>query len=148
MNAIIDKVEKSFLKKNAPVFRVGDTLRVDVKIVEGQSERLQAFEGVVIRKKGHGIAATFTIRKVSFGIGIERTFPLHSPKLENFKVIRSGRVRRAKLYYLRNLTGKAARIQDQNTKETKKPQAPKPSASEGTEPNNTPPLQAAETQTS
>src|SRR5262245_22961138 len=119
MNAIIENIEKSFLKKNLPNFRIGDLLRVDVKIVEGESERLQAFEGVVISKRGHGIGATFTLRKISFGVGVERTFPLHSPRLENIKVIRSGKVRRAKLYYLRNLTGKAARIEEEETGDVK-----------------------------
>ena len=120
MNSIIDKVEQSFLKKVTPQFRVGDVLRVDVKIVEGDSERVQAFEGIVLRKRGHGIASTFTLRKVSFGVGIERTFPLHSPRLENFKVLRSGKVRRSRLYYLRDLAGKAARIEEDTTETLKK----------------------------
>src|SRR5262245_43849922 len=119
MNAIIENIEKSFLKKSLPNFRIGDMLRVDVKIVEGESERLQAFEGVVISKRGHGIGATFTLRKISFGVGVERTFPLHSPRLENIKIMRSGKVRRAKLYYLRNLTGEAARIEEQEEVENK-----------------------------
>ena len=113
MNPILDQVEKSFLKKNAPSFRIGDVVRVDVKIVEGESDRVQAFEGVVIRKRGHGIGTTFTVRKISFGVGVERTFPVHSPRIEGIKVLRSGKVRRAKLYYLRDLSGKAARIEEE-----------------------------------
>ena len=126
MNAIIENIEKEFLKKDLPNLRVGDLVRVDVKIVEGESERLQAFEGVLIRMRGHGIATTFTLRKVSFGIGVERTFPLHSPRLESIKVVRSGKVRRAKLYYLRDLSGKAARIEEEETTETKKSDAAAP----------------------
>ncbi len=112
MKSIIDKVESAFLKK-VPEFRVGDVVRLDVEIIEGESKRVQAFEGVVIRKRGHGIAATFTVRKISFGVGVERTFPLHTPRITGIKVIRSGKVRRAKLYYLRDLTGKAARIEEE-----------------------------------
>lgn len=115
MNPIIEKIEQSYLKKNLPNIRVGDLLRVDVKVVEGESERVQAFEGVVIKRKGHGIGETITVRKVSFGVGVERTFPLHSPRVEKMKVVRSGKVRRAKLYYLRNLSGKAARIEEKTS---------------------------------
>ncbi|MBP9699322.1 MAG: 50S ribosomal protein L19, partial [Elusimicrobia bacterium] len=93
-------------------FRAGDVIRVDVEILEGESRRVQAFEGVVIRRRGHGIATTFTVRKISFGVGVERTFPLHSPRIQGIKVLRSGKVRRAKLYYLRDLSGKAARIEE------------------------------------
>lgn len=112
MNPIIEKLEQSYLKKNLPSIRVGDLLRVDVKVVEGESERVQAFEGIVIKRKGHGIGETITVRKISFGIGVERTFPMHSPRVEKMKVVRSGKVRRAKLYYLRELSGKAARIEE------------------------------------
>ncbi len=112
MKAMIDKVESAFLKKNPGEFRPGDVVRVDVEIIEGESRRVQAFEGVVIRKRGHGIAATFTVRKISFGVGVERTFPLHSPRIQGIKVLRSGKVRRSKLYYLRDLSGKAARIEE------------------------------------
>jgi large subunit ribosomal protein L19 len=112
MNTIIDKVESAFLKKNPGQFRPGDVVRVDVEIIEGESRRIQAFEGVVIRQRGHGIANTFTVRKVSFGVGVERTFPLHSPRIQGIKVMRSGKVRRSKLYYLRDLSGKAARIEE------------------------------------
>ncbi len=124
MNPILEKVESAYLKKNLTAFRVGDVVRLDVKIVEGQSERVQAYEGVVIRKRGHGIGATFTVRKMSFSVGVERTFPLHSPRIENIKVLRSGKVRRAKLYYLRDLTGKAARIEEE-TPSVAKPAAGK-----------------------
>jgi large subunit ribosomal protein L19 len=115
MNPIVAKIEESYLKKNLPSFRVGDLVRVDVKVVEGESERVQAFEGIVIKRKGHGIGETFTVRKISFGVGIERTFPVHSPRVEKIKVMRSGKVRRAKLYYLRKLSGKAARIEEKTS---------------------------------
>ena len=111
MNAIVEKIGQAHLRKDLAPFRPGDQVRVDVKIVEGQSERVQAFEGVVIRARGHGISATFTVRKISFGVGVERTFPLHSPRIESITVLRSQKVRRAKLYYLRDLSGKAARLQ-------------------------------------
>ncbi len=112
MNTIIDKVESAFLKKNPAQFRAGDVVRVDVEIIEGESRRIQAFEGVVISRRGHGIGTNFTVRKISFGVGVERTFPLHSPRIQGIKVLRSGKVRRAKLYYLRDLSGKAARIEE------------------------------------
>lgn len=117
MNSIIENIESAYFKKDVPAFRVGDLVRVDVKVVEGESERVQSFEGVVIRKRGHGLGATFTVRKMSFGVGVERTFPAHAPRVERIKVIRSGKVRRAKLYYLRNLTGKAARISEKEAPE-------------------------------
>jgi large subunit ribosomal protein L19 len=123
MNAIIDKIESGFLKKNPGQFRAGDVVRVDVEILEGESRRVQAFEGVVIRRRGHGIATTFTVRKISFGVGVERTFPLHSPRIQGIKVLRSGKVRRAKLYYLRDLSGKAARIEEVATVGSKAPEA-------------------------
>jgi len=100
------------LKKPPAAFRAGDVIRVDVEIIEGESRRIQAFEGVVISRRGHGIGTNFTVRKVSFGVGVERTFPLHSPRIQGIKVLRSGKVRRAKLYYLRDLSGKAARIEE------------------------------------
>ena len=123
MKSILDKVESAFLKK-VPEFRVGDVVRLDVEIIEGESKRVQAFEGVVIRKRGHGIGATFTVRKISFGVGVERTFPLHTPRITGIKVIRSGKVRRAKLYYLRDLTGKAARIEEETQNVTPAAKAP------------------------
>ncbi|HUP01375.1 MAG TPA: 50S ribosomal protein L19 [Gemmatimonadota bacterium] len=100
------------LREGLPDFRPGDTVRVDVRVREGDKERLQAFEGVVIRRKGGGIAETFTVRKVSNGVGVERIFPLHSPVIAEIRLLREGRVRRAKLHYLRELSGKAARIRE------------------------------------
>jgi large subunit ribosomal protein L19 len=100
------------LREGLPAFRPGDTIRVNVRVREGDKERLQAFEGVVLRRKGSGVNATFTVRKVSNGVGVERIFPLHSPVIADIQVVREGRVRRAKLYYLRNLSGKAARIRE------------------------------------
>lgn len=112
MKISIDVLEGTHLRKSLPDFRVGDQLRVSLRIVEGESERLQAFEGTVIRIKGHGLSRMFTIRKVSFGIGVERTLPLHSPRIEKIDVMRSGHVRRAKLYFLRERTGRAARLDE------------------------------------
>ena len=98
------------MKKEVPAINVGDSVKVFVKVVEGTRERLQAFEGIIIAKKNGSVRETFTVRRVSFGIGIERTFPLHSPRIDRIEVVRHGKVRRAKLYYLRNLSGKAAKI--------------------------------------
>ena len=118
MNSL-DFVEKNQLKSNLPAFEPGDTVRVHVRIKEGENkERLQAFEGVVIAKKHGGVRATFTVRKTSFGIGVERIFPLHATIIDHIDVIKRGRVRRAKLYYLRNLRGKAARIREKDTRGT------------------------------
>ena len=103
----------SSMKENVPAFSVGDTVRVDVKIREGERERIQTFEGTVIAKKGSGVAETFTVRRVSYGVGVERVFPLHSPNVEAVKVIRYGKVRRSKLYYLRDRVGKAAKVREQ-----------------------------------
>ena len=108
----IGMVEASQLKKNRGDFATGDTVKVQVKIVEGEKERIQAFEGVVIRKRGEGARASFTVRRISYGVGVERTFPLHSPMIERVQVVRRGDVRRAKLYYLRALSGKAARLKE------------------------------------
>ena len=105
-------VEAPFLKEGLPEFRPGDTVRVHVKVVEGNKERIQVFQGVVMGRKGGGIRETFNVRKVSGGVGVERLFPLHSPSIDRIEVVRRGRVRRAKLYYLRNLQGKAARIRE------------------------------------
>ena len=110
---LMELVEREQLRTDLPDFRVGDTVRVHVKIVEGEKERIQPFEGVVIRKKGGGIRSTFTVRKISYGIGVERIFPLHSPRVDRIDVISRGKVRRAKLFYLRNLKGKAARIKSE-----------------------------------
>ena len=105
-------INREGLREDVPDFRPGDTVRVQVRVREGTRERLQAFEGVCIRRKGGGMQETFTLRKVSSGVGVERVFPLHSPSLAEIKVVRMGRVRRAKLYYLRQLSGKAARIRE------------------------------------
>lgn len=109
---IIKEIEKEQMKENISHFSPGDTVRVHVKVIEGNRERIQTFEGLVIKRRGSGIRETFTVRRVSYGIGTERTFPLHSPKIEKIDVIRRGKVRRAKLYYLRKLTGRAARIKE------------------------------------
>ena len=109
-NNLIAKINQEQLRDDVPEFRAGDTVRVHARIVEGSRERIQLFEGVVIKRKGAGIQATYTVRKISNGVGVERIFPLHSPRVAKIDVIRQGRVRRAKLYYLRNLHGKAARI--------------------------------------
>ena len=111
MNSVIQKLEDRGLRKDLPAFRAGDTLRIQVKVVEGEKERLQQFEGVVIKINRGGNRATFTVRKVSYGIGVERIFPLHSPRIEKIQVLSRGKVRRAKLYYLRELAGKAARLE-------------------------------------
>ncbi len=100
------------LKENAPSFNIGDTIRVEVKIREGSNERLQAFEGTVIAKRGSGVAETFTVRRVSYGVGVERVFPLHSPNVDSVKIVRRGKVRRSKLYYLRDRVGKAAKVKE------------------------------------
>lgn len=105
-------VEAGQLKKDRGGFGPGDTVRVQVKVIEGEKERTQAFEGVVIRKRGEGARASFTVRRISYGVGVERTFPLHSPRIEAVQVMRRGLVRRSKLYYLRKLAGKAARLKE------------------------------------
>ncbi len=116
MNAI-DRIEKGRMKQDLPAFEAGDTVRVHVKIREGEKERVQVFEGVVIRKRNAGLRSTFTVRKVSYGVGVERTFPLHSPWIEAIERVQEGRVRRSKLYYLRKLAGKAARIKEKRATE-------------------------------
>ncbi len=110
------ETQKQWLRTDIPPFRAGDTLRVNVRVREGDKERLQAFEGVCIARRGGGISQTFTVRKISSGIGVERIFPVHSPMLADITVVRRGRVRRAKLYYLRHLTGKATRIRERKAK--------------------------------
>lgn len=112
MSNIIDTLEREQLRQDIPSFRPGDTVRVHVRVVEGTRERVQAFEGVVIRRQRGSVRETFTVRRVSYGVGVERTFPVHSPRLEKIEVVRRGVVRRAKLYYLRALRGKAARIKE------------------------------------
>ena len=112
MSNILDKVNAASLRDDIPAFRPGDTLDVEVKVIEGNNQRTQLFKGVCTRRQGAGVSETFTVRKVSFGIGVERTFPVHSPNLESITISRRGRVRRAKLYYLRDLRGKKARIKE------------------------------------
>ncbi|MBW7458537.1 50S ribosomal protein L19 [Paenibacillus sepulcri] len=109
---LVQLIAQENLRKDLPNFRPGDSLKVHVKVIEGTRERIQLFEGVVIKRRGGGISETFTVRKISYGVGVERTFPLNSPKIEKIEVMRRGKVRRAKLYYLRNLRGKAARIKE------------------------------------
>ena len=112
MSNIIAEIEKEYMKADVPQFNVGDTVRVSVKVREGNRERIQAFEGIVIAKKNGSVRESFTVRRVSFGVGIERTFQLHSPRITAIEVVKHGKVRRAKLYYLRNLSGKAAKIKE------------------------------------
>ena len=112
MSNVIDSINKENLKKEVPSFNVGDTVKVMVKVIEGDRERLQAFEGIVIARKHGGISETFTVRRMSFGVGVEKTFPIHSPKVADIQVVRHGKVRRAKLYYLRERTGKAAKVKE------------------------------------
>ncbi|QFP79825.1 50S ribosomal protein L19 [Latilactobacillus graminis] len=112
MNLLIQEITKSQLRSDIPDFRPGDNVRVHVRVVEGTRERIQLFEGVVIKRHGVGVSETYTVRKISSGVGVERTFPLHSPRVAQIEVTRHGRVRRAKLYYLRALRGKAARIKE------------------------------------
>jgi large subunit ribosomal protein L19 len=118
--AHVRDIEERFMKKSVPDFRAGDTVRVAVRIVEGDKERVQNFEGLVIARRGGGMSETFTVRRVSFGVGMERTFAIHAPRVESIKVVRHGRVRRAKLFYLRDLSGKKARIADTRRKRSSK----------------------------
>lgn len=112
MTNVVDQVAASQLRDDIPEFRAGDTLKVHVKVVEGSRARVQVFQGVCIKMQGSGIGRTFTVRKVSFGVGVERTFPIHTPSIDKIEVASRGDVRRAKLYYLRNLRGKAAKIKE------------------------------------
>ena len=112
MNTIIKNIEDAQLKAQAPEFRVGDTVRVSAKIKEGNLERIQVFEGTVLKKQGTGVRATFTVRKISNGVGVEKTWPMHSPNVEKVEVVRTGKVRRAKLNYLRNRVGKKAKVKE------------------------------------
>ena len=116
MSDLLQELEKEHLRDDLPDFQPGDTIRVDYRVREGQKERIQAFEGVCLARRGGGMAATFMVRKISGGVGVERVFPLNSPSISAIKVIRRGRVRRAKLYYLRGLKGKAARIPEKRTR--------------------------------
>ena len=117
MHAFIE-TQKTWLRSDLPPFRAGDTLRVNVRVKEGDKERLQAFEGVCIARRGSGVSESFTVRKISNGVGVERIFPVHSPMIADIAVLRRGRVRRAKLYYLRQLTGKATRIKEKKVRVT------------------------------
>ena len=115
MHPTIEAIEREQLQQNVPEFKPGDSVKVHVKVIEGEKERVQVFAGVVIRRSRGGIRSTFTVRKVSYGVGVERTFPLHSPRVDKIEVVTRGHVRRAKLYYLRGLSGKAARITAEKT---------------------------------
>ncbi|MCL6614264.1 MAG: 50S ribosomal protein L19 [Firmicutes bacterium] len=117
MKDLIDLVEREQIKGDLPDFKPGDTVRVHVKVVEGGRERIQVFEGVVMRRRGGGLRETFTVRKISQGVGVERTFPLHSPMVDRIELVRQGQVRRARLYYLRGRSGKAARITERRRPE-------------------------------
>ncbi len=112
MPNVIDRIEREGMRKDVPDIDPGDTVRVHVKIIEGEKERIQVFEGVVIGRRGGGLRETFRVRKISYGIGVERIFPIHSPRIENIEVTKKGRVRRAKLYYLRDRKGKAAQVKE------------------------------------
>ncbi|HIT62648.1 MAG TPA: 50S ribosomal protein L19 [Candidatus Caccovivens faecavium] len=116
MANVIDQIERENMKENVPEFSIGDTVKVNVKIKEGDKERIQAFEGVVIARKNGGIRETFTVRKISYGVGVEKTYPIHSPKIASIEVTRKGKPKRAKLYYVRNLTGKAAKVKAADNK--------------------------------
>ncbi|MGX7092502.1 50S ribosomal protein L19 [Hutsoniella sourekii] len=112
INPLIEKISSAQLRDDIPEFRAGDNVRVHALIVEGERERVQIFEGLVIKRRGHGISETYTVRKISNGVGVERTFPVHSPRVAKLEVIRRGKVRRAKLYYIRDRHGRAARIKE------------------------------------
>ena len=109
---IIDTIEREGMKQNLPAIAIGDTVKVNVKVVEGTRERIQTYEGIVIARKNGGIRETFTVRRICYGVGVERTFPLNSPKIDRIEIVRRGRVRRAKLYYLRDRKGKAAKVKE------------------------------------
>lgn len=121
MSNVIDQIEKESMRSDLPEFNIGDTVKVFVKVIEGTKERLQAYEGVVIARKNGGLRETFTVRRISFGIGVERIFPVHSPKIAKIEIVKSGVVRRAKLYYLRERSGKSAKLREKIT--VKKPKA-------------------------
>ncbi len=115
MQDLIKSIEQDYYKTDLPDFGPGDTLKVYVKVIEGTRERIQLFEGVVIKVRGNGLSKTFTVRRISYGVGVERTFPLHSPKIDKIEVSRRGKVRRARLFYLRERTGKAARVKEKTS---------------------------------
>ena len=118
-NNIVEEVTSRQLRNDIPDFSSGDTVRVHVRIVENKKERIQVYEGVVIQRRGHGVSETFTVRKVSYGVGVERVFPINSPSIAKIEVVRHGRVRRARIHYMRNLSGKAARIKEVEKKSSK-----------------------------
>jgi large subunit ribosomal protein L19 len=124
MSKIIETLERAQLRDNIPQFKAGDTVRVHFQVIEGQRRRLQVFEGLVIKRQGAGVRETFTVRKQSFGVGVERTFPLHSPKIERIEVVQIGDVNRAKLYYLRGKVGKKARIRELRQDVVRAPKGP------------------------
>jgi len=119
MNALINDIEREQMKKNISPFKVGDTVRVHAKIVEGQKERIQIFEGVVLKRQNGGLRESFTVRRLSYGVGVEKTWPLHSPRVDKIEVVRRGVVRRAKLYYLRGRIGKASKVKEEIFKKEK-----------------------------
>jgi large subunit ribosomal protein L19 len=119
-----------FTPKNHPDFKPGDTVRIHLRVVEGESERIQVFEGTVIARRGSGISETMTVRKISFGVGVERIFPVHSPRIDKIEMVRAGRVRRSRLYYLRNLSGRAARLDEGTDQQQKQPGASSPAKEE------------------
>jgi large subunit ribosomal protein L19 len=145
MNKIIEQIEQRQLRPELPQFKAGDSVRVHFKVIEGQRQRIQVFEGIVIKRQGAGARETFTVRKSSFGVGVERTFPLHSPKINKIDVVSIGDVNRAKLYYLRGKIGKKARVRAKRDQVTKAPKAasPKSLEPEGLEPE-TPEPESAE----
>lgn len=132
-----------FTPKKHPEFKPGDTVRMHLRVVEGESERIQVFEGTVITRRGTGISETVTVRKISFGVGVERIFPLHSPRIDKIELVRAGRVRRARLYYLRNLTGRAARLDEGSDQDAKPASAPANEAPAKEAGKPTPPKMAA-----
>jgi large subunit ribosomal protein L19 len=135
----IRSIEAAQEKQNAEEFRIGDTVKVHFKIIEGKTERVQVFEGIVIAKKRSGLRKTFTVRKISYGVGVERTFPLHSPKIQKIVRVREGRVRRAKLYYIRGRTGKAAKVAEliRKRRDMKVPETGTPAEAAGEAPETT-----------
>jgi large subunit ribosomal protein L19 len=138
MSKVIETLERAQLRDNIPQFKAGDTVRVHFKVIEGQRQRIQVFEGVVIKRQGSGSRETFTVRKQSFGVGVERTFPLHTPKIEKIEVAAVGDVNRAKLYYLRGKVGKKARIRELRQDTVRAPKGAKPVEAETAETQNEP----------
>jgi large subunit ribosomal protein L19 len=134
MSKVIETLERAQLRDNIPKFKAGDTVRVHFKVIEGQRQRIQVFEGVVIKRQGSGARETFTVRKQSFGVGVERTFPLHTPKIEKIEVAAVGDINRAKLYYLRGKVGKKARIRELRQDVVRAPKGPAQQAGEPAEP--------------